>query len=70
MYKYWLGQFLERDTRLSPKDSSGRTIMLKHVTYLPRGQRFMNAVVVTMVRLVMTPGVQVMCVPGRRSGKT
>jgi deazaflavin-dependent oxidoreductase (nitroreductase family) len=41
----------------------------KRATYLPRGQRILNAVFGTMVRLGMIPGAHLLSVPGRKSGK-
>ena len=43
--------------------------MKKRVSYLPRGQRMLNAVFGTMVRLGMIPGAHLLSVPGRKSGK-
>lgn len=43
--------------------------MAKKVSYLPRGQRLMNTVFGTMVRLGLIPGAHLMSVPGRKSGK-
>ena len=43
--------------------------MAKKVSYLPRGQRLMNSIFGTMVRLGLIPGAHLMSVPGRRSGK-
>lgn len=43
--------------------------MPKKASYLPRGQRLMNAIFATMVRLGMIPGAHLMSVPGRKSGK-
>jgi deazaflavin-dependent oxidoreductase (nitroreductase family) len=38
-------------------------------SYLPRGQRLLNAVFGTMVRLGIIPGAHLLSVPGRKSGK-
>ncbi|HJT57961.1 MAG TPA: nitroreductase/quinone reductase family protein [Ktedonobacteraceae bacterium] len=43
--------------------------MPKKASYLPRGQRLMNAIFSTMVRLGIIPGAHLMSVPGRKSGK-
>ncbi len=43
--------------------------MPKKASYLPRGQRVMNAIFGTMVRIGMIPGAHLMSVPGRKSGK-
>lgn len=43
--------------------------MAKKVSYLPRGQRLMNTIFGTMVRLGVIPGAHLMSVPGRKSGK-
>ena len=43
--------------------------MPKKTSYLPRGQRMLNAIFGTMIRLGMIPGAHLMSVPGRRSGK-
>lgn len=43
--------------------------MTKKDSYLPRGQRMMNRIFATMVRLGMIPGAHLMSVPGRKSGK-
>jgi hypothetical protein len=43
--------------------------MSKKAAYLPRGQRVMNAIFGTMVRLGMIPGAHLLSVPGRKSGK-
>jgi hypothetical protein len=41
----------------------------KKASYLPRGQRVVNAIFGTLVRLGMIPGAHVVSVPGRKSGK-
>jgi deazaflavin-dependent oxidoreductase (nitroreductase family) len=41
----------------------------KRADYLPRGQRLLNAVFGTMVRLGIIPRAHLLSVPGRRSGK-
>lgn len=43
--------------------------MAKKASYLLRGQRTMNAIFGTMVRLGLIPGAHLMSVPGRKSGK-
>lgn len=43
--------------------------MSKKVSYLPRGQRLMNAIFATMIRLGLIPGAHLMSVTGRKSGK-
>jgi hypothetical protein len=43
--------------------------MAKKASYLPRGQRTMNAIFGTMIRLGLIPGAHLMSVPGRKSGK-
>lgn len=43
--------------------------MPKKPSYLPRGQRVMNAIFGTMVRIGMIPGAHLISVPGRKSGK-
>jgi tetrahydromethanopterin S-methyltransferase subunit A len=43
--------------------------MAKKVSYLPRGQRLMNTIFGSMVRLGLIPGAHLMSVPGRKSGK-
>ena|SRR5579859_4276810 len=43
--------------------------MPKKVSYLPRGQRLMNTIFGTMIRLGLIPGAHLMSVPGRKSGK-
>lgn len=43
--------------------------MAKKASYLPRGQRAMNAIFGTMIRLGLIPGAHLMSVPGRKSGK-
>ena len=43
--------------------------MTKKVSYLPPGQRLMNTVFGTLVRLGLIPGAHLMSVPGRKSGK-
>jgi hypothetical protein len=42
--------------------------MSKKASYLPRGQRLMNALFVTLVRLGWIPG-HIIRVPGRKSGE-
>ncbi len=43
--------------------------MPKKASYLPRGQRMLNAIFGTMIRFGMIPGAHLMSVPGRKSGK-
>ncbi len=43
--------------------------MPKKVSYLPPGQRLMNTIFGTMIRLGLIPGAHLMSVPGRKSGK-
>jgi deazaflavin-dependent oxidoreductase (nitroreductase family) len=43
--------------------------MPKKASYLPRGQRVINAIFGTMIRLGMIPRANLMSVPGRKSGK-
>ncbi len=43
--------------------------MPKKASYLPRGQRVINAIFGTMIRLGAIPGAHLMSVPGRKSGK-
>lgn len=47
----------------------GGMSMKKRASYLPRGQRTLNAVFGTMVRLGMIPGAHLLSVPGRKTGK-
>jgi hypothetical protein len=46
-----------------------RKTMPKKASYLPRGQRVMNVIFATMVRLGVIPRAHLMSVPGRKSGK-
>ena len=43
--------------------------MPEKASYLPRGQRMLNAIFGTMIRLGVIPGAHLMSVPGRKSGK-
>lgn len=43
--------------------------MPKKTAYLSRGQRILNAIFGTMIRLGMIPRAHLMSVPGRKSGK-
>src|SRR5215468_7309590 len=41
---------------------------MSKVSYLPRGQRIMNAIFSRMVRMGLIPGANLLSVPGRKSG--
>ena len=43
--------------------------MPKKASYLPRGQRVLNAIFATMIRFGMIPRAHLISVPGRKSGK-
>lgn len=42
--------------------------MAKKTTYLPRGQRILNTIFISLVRLGVVPGAHLISVSGRKSG--